>query len=140
MSDNSIYDQSAVIPFRYNDKKIELLLITSINGGKWIFPKGIIEKDLTARESAAKEALEEAGVEGEVLDMLIGEYRYEKWGGICHVQVYPLLVKKVFDQWQESGIRKRQWAPLEEAKKLVPKGDLRTLIKKFSRQIKIRNK
>jgi len=129
---NSIYDQSAVIPFRFRKKKIEILLITSLNSGKWIFPKGIIEEDLTAQESAVKEALEEAGVEGEVLDVLIGEYSYNKWGGTCHVRVFPLRVEKVYDQWMESDERERRWASLDKAQKLVSKQDLKTLIKKFS--------
>jgi len=128
---NSIYDQSAVIPFRIKKRKIEVLLITSISSGKWIFPKGIIEEDLTAQESAAKEALEEAGVEGEVLDILIGEYSYKKWGGTCHVRVFPLRVEKVYDQWVESEDRERRWTSLGKSINLVSKRDLKTLIKKF---------
>lgn len=118
---NSIYDQSAVIPFRWKDNQIQVLLITSINSGKWIFPKGIIEEDLTAQESAVKEALEEAGVEGEVLDILIGEYSYKKWGGNCHVRVFPLRVEKVHDQWLESEDRERRWTSLKKSINLVSK-------------------
>ncbi len=128
---NSIYDQSAVIPFRWKDNQIQVLLITSINSGKWIFPKGIIEEDLTAQESAAKEALEEAGVEGEVLDILIGEYSYKKWGGNCHVRVFPLRVEKVHDQWLESEDRERRWTSLKKSINLVSKRELKTLIRKF---------
>lgn len=130
---NSRYDQSAVIPFRFKKNQIEILLITSLNSGKWIFPKGIIEEDLTAQESAAKEAFEEAGVEGEVLDILIGDYSYNKWGGICHVRVYPFHVKKIFDQWPESGERKRCWILQAEAINLVEKSDLKQLLLKFNK-------
>ena len=130
---NSKYIQSAVIPFRVKNNQIEILLITSLNSGKWIFPKGIVEDNLTAQESALKEAFEEAGVEGEVLDILIGDYSYDKWGGTCHVQVYPLHVKKIFDQWLESGERKRCWTSQDEALNLVEKPDLKKLLLKFNK-------
>jgi phosphohistidine phosphatase len=129
---NSIYDQSAVIPFRFINNRIEILLITSINSGKWIIPKGIIEENLSAQESAAKEAYEEAGVKGDVIDTLVGEYSYDKWGGTCQVQVYPLYVREIFDDWLESGERERRWVSLDLAKKLVSKQELKKLIKDFA--------
>ncbi len=130
---NSKYIQSAVIPFRVKKNQIEILLITSLNSGKWIFPKGIVEDNLTAQESALKEAFEEAGVEGEVLDILIGDYSYDKWGGTCHVRVYPLHVKKIFDQWLESEERKRCWTSPDDALNLVEKPDLKKLLLKFNK-------
>ena len=59
------FKQSAVVPYRLVKNEIEVLLITT-RKGRWIIPKGIIEPELSAAESAAKEALEEAGVKGEV--------------------------------------------------------------------------
>jgi 8-oxo-dGTP pyrophosphatase MutT (NUDIX family) len=126
-----IYEQSAVIPFQLNKNNIRILLITSLSTKQWIFPKGIIEENMSAQESARNEAREEAGVDGEVLDILLGEYSYNKWGGTCHVKVFPLHVTKTFDQWPESFERKRQWVTLKKAIALVKKGDLKKLLQNF---------
>ena len=133
----SIYDQSAVIPFQIKNKKIEILLITSLKSKTWIFPKGIIENQLSAQQSAEKEAYEEAGIEGQVLDLLLGEYIYNKWGGTCHVKVFPLHVTKIFDEWPEDDLRNRKWMPLEDAVDIVEKKELQMLLKKFERNIKV---
>ena len=126
-----IYDQSAVIPFQLKKNKVRILLITSLNTKKWIFPKGIIEENMSAPEAARNEAIEEAGVDGEVFDILLGEYSYNKWGGTCRVKVFPLHVTKTFDQWPESSIRKRQWVSLKKAIDLVKNRDLKKLLKNF---------
>ena len=47
--------QSGVIPYRWRDGRLEVLLITSMRSGDWIVPKGLIEPDMTAHDSAAKE-------------------------------------------------------------------------------------
>ena len=133
----SIYDQSAVIPFQIKNKKIKILLITSLKSRTWIFPKGIIEDQLSAQQSAGKEAYEEAGIEGQVLDLLLGEYTYNKWGGTCHVKVFSLHVTKIFDEWPEAGLRSRQWIPLKDAIDIVEKSELQMLLKKFEKNIKV---
>jgi len=54
------YRQSSVIPYRFKHQRIEILLITSSSNKHWVVPKGIHEPGMSARSSAAKEALEEA--------------------------------------------------------------------------------
>ena len=131
-----MYEQSGVVPFRITDGEIEILFITSRRRKRWILPKGFVEPGMSPVESAAKEALEEAGVIGTIYDMLIGEYTYHKWGNICHMQVFPLKVKKIFDEWEESGIRKRKWISIEEAV-TVPSGKkVKEIIKKMPVHIK----
>jgi 8-oxo-dGTP pyrophosphatase MutT (NUDIX family) len=73
-----MFKQSGVIPFRVVDDTIEVVLITSRSSGKWGIPKGIIERDLSPQDSAAKEAHEEAGVVGNVTDRVVAEYEYQK--------------------------------------------------------------
>ncbi len=108
------FKQSAVVPYRLVKGEIEILLITT-RKGRWIIPKGIIEPGLSAAESAAKEALEEAGVVGQVDENELGKYSYEKWGGICQVRVFLLRVTKLLDTWEEQYFRQRKWLPLKEA-------------------------
>lgn len=122
------FEQSGVIPYRVVRGKIEVLLITSRKKKKWIIPKGLVENGFTQQESAAKEALEEAGIEGFVHDKDVGEYRFEKWGGICVVKVFLLSVEKIHDTWLEAYVRKRKWFTIREAAESVEREKLRELI------------
>jgi 8-oxo-dGTP pyrophosphatase MutT (NUDIX family) len=123
------FSQSGVIPFRYKKGKLEILLITSMGGKHWIIPKGIIEPDLSAAESAQEEAFEEAGVKGKIIQKCIGEYEYSKWGGICNVKVFPFAVEKILDDYPESNLRKRKWVIIHKAVSLVDIKELGELIK-----------
>jgi phosphohistidine phosphatase len=131
------YPQSAVIPFQVKNHKIKILLITSFKTKQWIFPKGIIEKHLTPQDSALQEAAEEAGIEGKILNIKLGEYSYLKWDGICDVQVFPMLVTKVLDDWPEANMRKRKWVSIEKAANLINKKELQDLLSQF---VKNKNK
>jgi 8-oxo-dGTP pyrophosphatase MutT (NUDIX family) len=108
-----------------------------LKSGTWIFPKGFIEDQLSAQQSAEKEAYEEAGIEGHVLDLLLGEYTYNKWGGTCHVKVFPLHVTKIFDEWPEDDLRDRKWMSLKDAIDIIEKSELQMLLKKFEKNIKV---
>jgi 8-oxo-dGTP pyrophosphatase MutT (NUDIX family) len=113
------YNQSAVIPYRFSKSDVEILLITSIKKKQWVIPKGIIEDNLSPQESACKEAFEEAGISGTVVGNMIGEYTYEKWGGVCRVRVYLFEVDTLHKSWPESNLRERRWFSLEKAKKVI---------------------
>lgn len=128
------FKQSAVVPYRLVKGEIEVLLITT-RKGRWIIPKGIIEPGLSAAESAAKEALEEAGAMGELDENEIGNYSYEKWGGICHVRVFLLRATKLLDTWDEQSFRRRQWLPLKEAIATVQDEALRKVLKRVGRYL-----
>lgn len=122
------YKQSAVIPYRVTDGRLEVLLITSRSGRRWIVPKGVIDPGRTAGESATNEAFEEAGVLGQISDAPIGDYEYEKWGGTCRVQLFLLRVETVLDDWPERDARRRQWMEATEAAELVREEELKRLI------------
>jgi phosphohistidine phosphatase len=109
------YAQSAAVPYRVVGDATQVLLITSRRGKRWTVPKGVIEPSLTAATSAAKEAFEEAGIRGDIGSAPLGTFEYEKWDGRCHVEVYPLLVREVFEVWPESDRRKRRWQAIDEA-------------------------
>ena len=128
---NIRYSQSAVIPFQLKKNRIKILLITSLKTKQWIFPKGIIEEHLTPQQSALQEAAEEAGVEGEVLNILLGGYSYTKWEGICEVKVFPMHVTRVLDDWPEADLRKRKWVSIEKAINLINKEELQSLLRQF---------
>ena len=122
-------EQSGVIPYRLEQGKIEILLVSSRKKKRWVIPKGIIEPDLTPQDSAAKEALEEGGILGEVLPESVGTYTYEKWGGLCRVVVFLLKVTSLEANWLEN-YRERQWFSLPEARKRLDEAELKNILLK----------
>ena len=130
------YPQSAVVPYRRKGKRYEVLMVTSSGGGRWVVPKGLLEPGLSPRQSAAKEALEEAGIEGRVLRPRLGRYRYRKWGGTCEVEVFVMRVDEIHDDWDEAAWRRRAWVPLEKAAARVREPKLRALLRQLPKFVK----
>jgi phosphohistidine phosphatase len=130
------YTQSSVIPYRVRDGKPEILVIASSKKHHLVVPKGIKDPGLSPQESAAKEALEEAGIEGEVTETALGSYRCEKWGATCTVDVYAMKVTRVIaeQEWEESH-RGRQWVSPEMAASQLKQEELRPLVKKLAAMI-----
>ncbi|MEA3029141.1 MAG: uncharacterized protein QOJ53_95 [Sphingomonadales bacterium] len=129
--------QYGVLPYRVDaEGAVEILLITSRERRRWVVPKGNPIPSFLNYESAAREAFEEAGVEGRIATAPIGAYRYEKRrrGGAAAaiVTVYPLLVTREADRWPERGERERRWFPAEEAAGLVEEPELAVIILSFS--------
>ena len=129
------YSQSGAIPYRMQDDKLQVLLITTRGRKRWIVPKGVIEQNLSANDSAAQEAYEEAGVKGQVGHREMGEYQYQKWGGTCTVKVFPLEVEEVLDVWPESRVRQRKWVEVEEAIAMVDVPTLQDMIRMLPERI-----
>ncbi len=125
------YAQSAVLPFRVERGSLEFLLITSRRKKRWVLPKGVVELHLDPAASAAKEALEEAGIEGRVSSEPIGSYQYEKWDGICSVEVFSMAVETVHDSWPES-YRDRHWVGPSDAAARVDEPELERIILEFA--------
>ena len=114
--------QYGALPYQMVDGHLTVLLITSRGRGKWIFPKGGLMEGKTPWESAAHEAYEEAGVEGEIEETPIGSYFLpvtEERPKPVEVKMYPLLVTSQREDWKEMGQRYRHWAVLAEAKRLI---------------------
>ena len=135
-------EQIAALPYRIeknrvNRNKTVILLVTSRGTGRWVLPKGWIEpSDPDPAEAAAREALEEAGVIGDVHKAGIGFYSYSKLldGGpsiMCRVRVYPLFVKSQLKTFKEAGQRILEWFSVEDAADAVKEPELADLILKF---------
>lgn len=121
------------IPFRYranNDeisgdktkKVVEVLMINSQSGPGLLFPKGGWENDETVEEAAAREAIEEAGVRGDIVHFL-GSYDFKSKThqdaccpeGMCRAAVFALHVKEELNSWPEQSTRQRTWLTVPEA-------------------------
>ena len=114
--------QYGAIPYQLIEGRVAFLLITSRRTGRWIFPKGSLIEGLTPAETAAREALEEAGVEGSVHERPVGRYRTVKQRirrTLIDVHVFPLKVERQLEEWPEIGQRHRHWVMLKEARRLL---------------------
>jgi 8-oxo-dGTP pyrophosphatase MutT (NUDIX family) len=69
--------QVAAVCYRVLDNEIDFLLVRT-RKGRWIFPKGGVEVGLTHAESAALEAMEEAGAHGRIEDSPFTSYKLKK--------------------------------------------------------------
>lgn len=128
-------EQSAVIPYRERDGRIEVLLVTTRKKGKWIVPKGWIEEDLAAHESAAKEAREEAGVRGRVSSVSLGCYQHGDGDGDPIVEVFLMRVERQEREWPEQEDRERRWVSLEDAYRHVEEEGLKSILDEASQLI-----
>jgi len=108
-----MYRQSGVVPLIEVGGAPGVVLITSTSTGLWCFPKGVIEPGMTARDSALKEAYEEAGLRGFALEAEIGEYQYQKWSGKCTVKMFVMEVEEILDDWEDKKARKRSICPVD---------------------------
>lgn len=132
------YTQSGVVPYRFSSGgRLEVLLITSSSGRSWGIPKGIVEPGLTPQESAAKEALEEAGVQGQVHPELLGCYRQDKWGAQCDVDLFAMHVDSLIDDadWDEDH-RHRRWSDIGSLEGARLRPELKTLIDLLPERLK----
>jgi len=116
--------QAAVIPI----KDGQVCLVKSSSGKQWITPKGHIELDEMAEETAAREAWEEAGLVGIVEEQSVGEYCYEKCGRNYRVTVFVMQVLEVLEDWPERDRRPRRWLPPLQAMRAIGQPRLRDLV------------
>ena len=114
-----------------NNKDIEILLITSKKAGNWSIPKGHIEPGEKLSDAAAREALEEAGVKGEISCHSLGTYIHKKRSRQLVVNVYPLKTIEELETWEEDQLRKRKWYKKSEAAQVVKNAELSKIIASF---------
>jgi len=131
--------QYAALPYRVASGRLQVLLVTSRRTRRWIVPKGWPVESMPASACAALEALEEAGVKGEVQKTPIGHYRYVKHhknraSEPCKVEVYALRVTEQRKSWAEGEERERRWYSPAEAAAVVAEPLLQHLILEFEAQ------
>jgi len=133
--------QIAALPYQTDnasdDASVRVLLVTSRGTRRWVIPKGNLEAGHSPHAMAATEALEEAGVRGALCPVPLGSYRYRKRRGsgaslMADVEVFPLAVTQLLDDWKEKDQRDRRWFTLAEAAAAVDEPDLRELIRSFA--------
>jgi 8-oxo-dGTP pyrophosphatase MutT (NUDIX family) len=129
--------QVAALPVRQTNGVVEVLLVTSRETGRWIIPKGWTSKRLKDFEAAAREAMQEAGVDGRITTQAIGTYSYIKreigHDAPVEVTVYLLAVTNQWTRWREKNERQRGWFSAAEAAGKVSEPELSRLIHAIAR-------
>ena len=129
--------QYAALPWRRTqDGQIEVLLISSRETRRWVIPKGWPIRRLKSPDCAAREAFEEAGLEGDVQRKKVGVFHYEKRLSSGRLQpvrvaVFALQVRHECEEFPEKGQRDRLWIAPAQASVLVDEPELKMLIAGF---------
>ena len=123
-------EQSAAICLRGVGGNRQVLLITSRDTGRWVIPKGNVEKKESARNAAEREAREEAGVVGTTSKKAFGHYTYLKGKEniACIVSVFLVEVKEIKASFPEARMRQFEWLPPAEASRRVDEPELKGLL------------
>jgi 8-oxo-dGTP pyrophosphatase MutT (NUDIX family) len=129
--------QIAALPFYDNPGGgVDICLVTSRGGGRWIIPKGNPIRGLAPHEVAAQEALEEAGLVGHVSKRCIGTFKFDRMRNgretTCRVDVYALRVERQMQTWTEMHERSVLRCNVHTALSLVSVPNLATLINRYA--------
>ena len=128
--------QIAALPLFINPNgAVDICLVTSRGGGRWIIPKGNPIRGLAPHEVAAREALEEAGLVGRVGKRCIGTFKFDRIRNgrstTCLVDVYALKVKKQMQTWTEMHERSVLRCNVKTSLSLVSVPNLATIIRRY---------
>lgn len=131
--------QYGALPWRQSGDALQILLITTLNTRRWIVPKGWPLDGKSPFDCAAQEAMEEAGISGEIEKTPLGSFQYNKVrknGDVlsCRVDVFPMRVSRQRRRWADKHMRETCWCSLEEALERVSEPGLRRLISKFAKR------
>ena len=107
-------DQVAAVCYRRVPSGIEFCLIKS-SSGRRIFPKGKVEEGERPWDSAAREAKEEAGVLGTVVEQPLATFWYDRPKRGTHEMVTAYLLEVVVSEGLREKGRKPKWWDLEKA-------------------------
>ena len=115
----------AAVCHRREEGALQLLLVRTKGGKRWTFPKGHVEPGEGPSEAAAREAREEAGVEGDVAPTPFTRYRYpstREAEGETLVAAYLLAVVRQGPPAHSERRRNPTWVVPAEAARLLAAG------------------
>jgi 8-oxo-dGTP pyrophosphatase MutT (NUDIX family) len=128
--------QVAMLCVRQGATGPEVLLVRTLDTGRWIIPKGWPMKRRALHEAAAREAWEEAGAKGRVTPEEIGRLADSKRlkNGIVvpsEIVVFRMDDTTLADRYPEAGRRTRRILPAAEAADQADMPDLAALIRRL---------
>jgi 8-oxo-dGTP pyrophosphatase MutT (NUDIX family) len=118
--------QAAAVCYRMSRLHVEFLLVKT-SSGKWTFPKGRLNPGMSASESAAQEAWEEAGATGRIENRHFNSYVDIKRGlrhdaGTREVRILTYLLRVESTVTPHEIGRHPNWFPADAAKKQLAEG------------------
>ncbi|MDZ7905566.1 MAG: NUDIX hydrolase [Cypionkella sp.] len=133
--------QFAALCWRLRRGRVEVLLITSRETGRWVIPKGWPMNGRAPHETAEIEAWQEAGVKGEISPEMLGVFHYDKLypakpATHCQVSVFALRTARLEPKFPEKTERRRKWFSPKKASKSVAEAELAKLILAAAKQLK----
>ena len=102
-----------------------LLVTAKRNPAQWVFPKGHVEKGETLEQTALREAEEEAGIRGTIVDRA-GNLTFSVDGESFYVHYFLVTTK---DEGTPEKGRQLRWCTYEEALKALPFENGRALLR-----------
>lgn len=139
VADSAVQRQLGGLCWRKKNDRVQILLITSRETGRWVLPKGWPMADRSNEKAVAIEAWEEAGATGRVGPQ-IGQYQYDKIQFRatdrqvmvpCRVDVHAMRITDLSKRYPERKQRRRKWFDLAVAAQKVHEPDLAALIAGF---------
>jgi len=110
--------------------RLSVLLLTSRDTGRWVIPKGYLERKEKPYRCAQREALEEAGIIGKVRKRPLGYYTYLKDNETpLTVSIHLLRLRNEVNQFPERAQRLKIWVSPAEAAQLVEEPELQALFR-----------
>ena len=120
--------QAGAIAIRFRRGEPHVLLVrSSKDPTRWIFPKGHIEPGETAAQTAVRELREEAGVAGEVIMPVGKPVRLQSGDETVSVKYFLVRATRRVPRTDQ---RERCWMPVEDALALLSFPATRTLLRK----------
>jgi 8-oxo-dGTP pyrophosphatase MutT (NUDIX family) len=131
------HPQAAALPWRQARQGIEVLLVTSSGGRRWVVPKGWPLAGESLADAAAREAWEEGGVQGRIAPAALGQFVHVKASPVgppraCLVSLFAMGVVSLAERWPEQGRRQRVWMSLAEAAACMRQAELAAMISGFT--------
>ena len=132
---DEVLQQSGALAWLPGPAPRRFMIVTSRRTGRWVLPKGNIDPGMSPPEAAQQEALEEAGVIGQISTEPLGTYRTRKirpplfWE--VEVTLFPMEIDEVLDVWIEAEERERRFVTIDEARELLADIEIVALVEPF---------
>ncbi|CAN6251701.1 unnamed protein product [Urochloa humidicola] len=107
--------------------EVEVLMISTPNRADMVFPKGGWEDDEDVYQAASREAMEEAGVKGDINQRAaLGHWVFKSKSsqnstsprGACKGYIFAMEVTEELESWPEQDTHSRRWVSPREAYQL----------------------
>ncbi len=115
VSRNLLPLQVAAVCYRRTGTRLEFLLVRT-GSGRWSFPKGHMERELSCSQAAAREALEEAGAVGVIAPRPFARYRHKKRALPSDIVVRAYLLRVMRTIEPPETHRRPTWFDIHEAR------------------------